>query len=108
MSKEEKEFSFYFRGELKGVTAESLKDAYDFMYSKYGCTADELDEAYERGIEVEDSFMGRETKLTELDLVKEDYSFGTWKEFCEEFGVSPEEHHITIYYDASLTEIRRV
>ena len=49
--------------------------------------------------------MGKETKLTPLDLYKEDYSFGTWKEFCEEFGVSPEEYKITIYYNASRTEI---
>ena len=51
MSKEEKEFSFYFRGESMGVMAESLEGAYGFMYSEYGCTEDELDEAYERGNE---------------------------------------------------------
>ena len=44
-------------------------------------------------------------KLKTLSLIKEDYSFGTWKEFCEEFGVSPEEYKITIYYNASRTEI---
>ena len=44
-------------------------------------------------------------ELTPLTLIKEDYSFGTWKEFCEEFGVSPEEYKITIYYNASRTEI---
>ena len=43
-------------------------------------------------------------KLTPLDLIKEDYSYGTWKEFCEEFGISLEEDKITIYYDSSLTE----
>tara|TARA_R100000781_G_C4077450_1_gene126572 strand:+ start:1216 stop:1362 length:147 start_codon:yes stop_codon:yes gene_type:complete len=43
-------------------------------------------------------------ELTPLNLIKEDYSFGTWKEFCEEFEVSPEQDKITIYYDASRTE----
>ena len=43
-------------------------------------------------------------KLTPLDLIKEDYSYGTWKELCEEFGISLEEDKITIYYDSSLTE----
>ena len=43
-------------------------------------------------------------KLTPLDLIKEDYSYGTWEEFCGEFGISLEEHKITIYYDPSLTE----
>ena len=49
--------------------------------------------------------MDKTAKLTQLDLYKESYSSGTWEEFCEEFGVSPEEHKITIYYDDSLTEI---
>ena len=40
----------------------------------------------------------------QLDLIKENYSYGTWEEFCEEFGISLEEHKITIYYDSSLTE----
>ena len=46
-----------------------------------------------------------EEGLTPLTLIKEDYSFGTWKEFCGEFGVSSEECKITIYYDNSRTEI---
>jgi hypothetical protein len=43
-------------------------------------------------------------KLIPLNLIKEDYSYGTWKEFCEEFGVKEESNKITIYYDKSLTE----
>jgi len=43
-------------------------------------------------------------KKTPLYLIKENYSYGTWKEFCEEFGVSLESNKITIYYDNSLTE----
>ena len=43
-------------------------------------------------------------KLTPLVLIKEDYSFGAWKDFCEEFEVSPEQDKITIYYDTSRTE----
>ena len=43
-------------------------------------------------------------KLKSLSLIKEDYSFGTWKELCEEFEVFPEQDKITIYYDPSLTE----
>ena len=44
------------------------------------------------------------SKITPLYLIKEDYSYGTWEEFCEEFGVLLESNKITIYYDASLTE----
>ena len=44
------------------------------------------------------------SKLTLLSLIKEDYSHGTWEEFCEEFGASLESNKITIYYDDSLTE----
>ena len=44
------------------------------------------------------------SKLTPLRLIKEDYSSGTWSEFCEEFGVKEKSVEITIYYDSLLTE----
>ena len=47
----EKEWSFYFRGESFGVMAETLESAYGFMYSEYGASKEELDDAYESGNE---------------------------------------------------------
>ncbi len=43
-------------------------------------------------------------KLTPLRLIKENYSSGTWSEFCEEFGAGEESVEVVIYYDSSLTE----
>lgn len=43
-------------------------------------------------------------ELTPLRLIKENYSSGTWSEFCEEFGTGEESVEIVIYYDSSLTE----
>ena len=42
-------------------------------------------------------------KLTPLRLIKENYSSGTWSEFCEEFGAGEESAEIVICYDSSLT-----
>ena len=43
-------------------------------------------------------------KLTPLRLIKENYSSGTWSEFCEELGAREESVEIVIYYDSSSTE----
>ena len=50
--REEREWSFYFRGEAMGVMATSKESAYGFMYSEYrDVSKAELDDAYERGNE---------------------------------------------------------
>ena len=44
-------------------------------------------------------------KLTPLRLIKENYSSGTWSEFCKEFKVKEESVEIVIYYDSSAVYV---